>query len=227
MATKKSPQCRPGPALSNEDWQEIWQFMCQTDHWRLEDAARMLLGLPPAGLEPKSWRHTAQSRRDVGRVVTFMRNCLDASLRSFAIDPDPNECRVHPGDVIAWAEEHDIDLPRPVNYTFTVAARKAHHAGRGRQLQPRQIHRERCIGIAAYLWANTDPDLRALQMVRKYAGTFRDLGCEGTVYSHDVLKDWIRTVAPLALRKGGRPRKDVDQGAPPPQKRGGKNTKSR
>ncbi len=92
-----------------------------------------------------------------------------------------------------------------VNQTAEMRVLDAADIGEKR-LRSSSVHRERCQAVAATLWKQpATRELTIEDMIDRPEIT--DFGQQGSPYTRDTIRNWIKEVAPPERRKPGRPRK--------------------
>lgn len=190
--------------------EQVQALYARADHWPLEDAVRLLLAL-----YPKALASAEEDSRTLRRVACFLdmaRNCFGHSLPEPPKSglPDATEPRVRPIDAVNWFAA--LDPQGGPQALVDGVRRQADEQGatdskgqaKTRKLEPKQIHRHRCAGIAALLWQD-NPDLPISKMALR--PELQSLGCEGAGYSQTTIEGWIRDEKPGG-RSRGRPRKN-------------------
>jgi hypothetical protein len=170
-----------------------------SDHWPLDDAVSLVLGLLPRIVQTGGTKPDIARRHKVLREIAL--NCTGESLPIINPKAPENQYRVRPREFVKWAEKI-IEVPQELKEIIDKAGTHFGKKDAPREWNPKQRHRERCCGIAAMIWAR-QPDLTKRQMANR--AEILEYGCEGRQYTKETIENWIKAEKPS--RQGGRPRK--------------------
>lgn len=156
------------------------------DFWKAEDAARLLVGLIPRGLNGHK-KLSGAEREKVCRLSFVIRDadCIE--------NPDAPEerHRVRPKHFLEWAETKGFAVPSVLSDQL----RKQEDREEQQPSYERRssVHRNRRRGFAQRLWAK-HPAMTILDMTRHEDIT--QFGCEGKEYSEKTIRNWIKDLCP-------------------------------
>lgn len=163
---------------------ERWAW---ADHWPIEDAIRLLLGLLPKSLSPEI---QVDQQRDYKILFELATNCLGGSLEVHKIDLGDGP-RISPLSLMQWADQKDVPVPEPLRGAVNDVHQKGASSGK-RFRWPNQRHQERCKGVAALLWKQ-EPNVTIKAMAARRE--LHEFGCQGTFYAESTIYDWIKSEA--------------------------------
>lgn len=159
------------------------------DYWTVEDAAALLLCEIPPGLSRRKLP-TAKAH-NVARLAHII------SGATCVVNPESSvgRFRVPPVEIIEWAQKkwNSSGVP-PV---LKAAVLGAVEEGQKLEAYIKQstFRRERCRAIAALLWSQEETKHLTLEDMAKRT-EFLQIGCQGTRYKHDTIKEWIKEQNP-------------------------------
>lgn len=171
-----------------------------SDHWPLQDAVNLVLGLMPRLLQQDKHDTTAAHRQKVLYEIAL--NCVGESLPIINPKAPEDQYRVRPREFVKWAEKILGEVPGELKELLDKAGTHFGKKDAPREWNPKQRHRERCRSIAAMIWAE-NPELTKAQMAKR--PEILEYGCEGRQYAQETVEEWIKIEKPN--RQGGRPRK--------------------
>lgn len=185
----------------------IYKLWASCDQWPLDDALNLVFGKTPY-LPGES--HTADMPSEKSLQLNVVRelayNCAGRSLHILRTTVRPDVLYVLPTEFMDWATARGFTVSGPLRAAVEEARSKikTRNKSEARKLTAMQRHRQRCEGLAAYLWSLPEhKNMTITDMTLRKELT--NIGCEGHEYTTETLRDWIKALAPNA--KPGRPRK--------------------
>lgn len=156
------------------------------DFWKVEDAARLLVGLIPRSLNGRT-RLSDVEHEKIRRLSFVIRgaDCIE--------NPDATEERyqVAPEKFIAWAEFKGIDVPSVLSEEVRKQKKRGEQQPSYERLS--SMHRNRCRTLAESLWVE-HPAMTISEMTRR--DEIKQTGCERKEYSEKAIRNWIKDLCP-------------------------------
>ena len=172
-------------------FQSICNLWVKADYWPLEDAVRILLGIQPAAFRKTT--KTDNEPKSFKIVYAFAKNCAGASLNVINVTTHSDIIYVDPKHFLSWAQEKSFPIPSELEIAFSSNPERKKLKRKKWQIEQRNIHRERCRGIASMIWSN-NPDLSTNELIS--FSEILEFGCEGQRYSEKALISWLKDLEP-------------------------------
>jgi len=188
----------------NKSWDLAWHQWALCDVWPLREAAMLVVGDDPRELGADD--ETVEPSKEARAVYELALNCAGHSLAVEESQARGGELVVEPLTFVDWVSQRRGSVADGLR-DLLLEARRAVEVRQGSyrpNMTPAQRHRERVRGIGAYLW-DQDPSIRIGEMAQREA--LQRIGCEGSSYRDQTMRDWLKEVAPEDARRGGRPRR--------------------
>lgn len=170
-----------------------------SDHWPLDDAVNLVLGLLPRIVQTGCMKPEIARRHKILREIAL--NCTGESLSVINPEAPEDQYRVRPREFVRWAEKITA-VPQELKEIIDKADTHLGKKDAPREWSPKQRRRERCRGIAALIWSQ-QPGLTKGQVADQ--PEILEHGCQGQQYTKETIETWIKAENPN--RKGGRPPK--------------------
>lgn len=180
--------------------QDIYAIWAKADHWLLEDAVSLALGLKPSRFASAPLSKAEALKRDL--LLELALNCARDSLDLVMHQGIRDGLKVRPLQFLQWAKDKGIHPPPELMSTVIKERERGALAQEPKELPPRQKHRERTRAVAAMIWAR-EPKLTKQAVAER--PEILEFGCEGHPYTPKAIEGWIKEENPNR-RPGRRPK---------------------
>jgi hypothetical protein len=184
--------------MSDERRDQVYAMWALCDFWPLTGALALLLAKEPA-VPVEAPDHADTRGAQLFKALAL--RCAGGTLPVARSEAFPGALCVRPQEFLRWADLKGVPVPGRLRMAVEDVEPLTGAGTPKRKFSEQQRHREICRGVAARL-CQQHPDMTIKDMAQR--PELREIGCEGSIYTHDTIYDWIKEKAPNR-RPGHRP----------------------
>jgi len=158
------------------------------DYWTVEDAAALILGEIPPGQSGR--KSPVAKAKKIARLAHIL------SGADCVVNPETTSgrFRVPPVEIIEWIQRRNGSaVPQELKVAVLGAVEEIQK--QEAFTKKSTLRRERCRAIAELLWKQEENKHLTLEAMAKHP-VLLQIGCQGTRYEHETIKDWIKEQNP-------------------------------